>query len=71
MSGDLRRARAISPDLLQVLFDLYPAWTRCIEIFLRVALDLRLTMLAAFDLVTQAMQPHGKLGAVHAGCILL
>src|SRR5271168_918037 len=51
--------------------DLFPARTRCVEIFLRVALDLRLTMLTAFDFVAQAMQPHGKLGAVHAGRILL
>ncbi len=28
-------------------------------------------MLAAFDLVAQAMQPRGDFGAVHAGCILL
>src|SRR5665213_1508565 len=54
-----------------MLFDLFTAWTRCVEVLLCVALDLRLTMLAAFDLVAQAMQPYGKLGAVHAGCKLL
>src|ERR1700678_1477428 len=54
-----------------MLFDLFTAWTRCVEILLCVALDLRLTMLAAFDLVAQAMQPHGKLRTVYAGRILL
>jgi hypothetical protein len=28
-------------------------------------------MPAAFDLIAQAMQAHGKLGTIHAGCILL
>src|ERR1700679_19911 len=71
MSGDLCRTRAVPADLLQVLFDLFTAWTGCVEILLCVAPDLRLTMLATFDLVTQAMQPHGKFGTVYAGCILL
>src|SRR5580658_2018528 len=54
-----------------MLFDLFPAWTRCVETLLRVALDLRLTMFAAFYLVAQAMQSHGKFGTVHAGRIVL
>src|SRR6202789_899729 len=71
MGGNLGSTRAVPANLLQVFFYLLPARTRCVEVLLRVALDLRLTMLAALNLVAQTMQPHGKLGAVHAGRILL
>src|ERR1700679_4174364 len=71
MGGNLGSTRAVPANLLQVFFYLLPARTRCVEVLLRVALDLRLTMLAALNLVAQAMQSHGKLGAVHAGRILL
>src|SRR5208337_856167 len=71
MGGDLRGARAFSSNLLQVFLDLFSPWTRCIEIFLRVALDFRLSVLAAFDFIAQPLQAHGKLGTIHAGRILL
>jgi hypothetical protein len=71
MRGNLRRARTLSADLLQVFFDLDTTRARCLQILLRVALDLRLAMLAAFNLIAYALKSHCKLGAVHAGRILL
>ena len=71
MGSNLCRARAFSPDLLQVILDLFSSRTGCIEVFLRVALDLGLTVLAAFDLIAQPLQAHGKLGTVDTGRILL
>jgi hypothetical protein len=58
MSGYLRRARALSSNLLQVLFDLHAPRTRSFQVLLRVALDLRLSMLATLNLITQALQFH-------------
>ena len=55
MSGNLRRARALSSNLLQVFFDLHSTRARCLQILLRISLDLRLPMLAAFDLVAEAL----------------
>ena len=43
---NLGRSRAFAADLLQMRLDLLPAWARCLEILLGVALDLRLAMLA-------------------------
>src|SRR5271157_632646 len=71
MRSNLCRARAFSSILLQVPLDLFSPWTGCIQVFLRVALDLRLAMLAAFDLIAELLQTHGKLGTVHTGRILL
>ena len=51
MGSNLCRARAFSSNLLQVTLDLFSPWARCVQIFLRVALDLRLAVLAAFDLI--------------------
>src|SRR5271167_4148679 len=71
MSGNLRRARALSSNLLQVFFDLQATRAGCFQILLRVAPDFGLPMWTTFDLITQALQSHCKLGAVHAGRILL
>src|SRR5271163_5160755 len=71
MSGNLGRARALSSNLLQVFFDLHAARAGCFQILLSVAPDLRLAMLTTLDLITQALQSHRKLGAVHGGRILL
>src|SRR5665213_97547 len=70
MSGNLRRARTLSTDLLQVLPDLHTAQARCLQILLRISFDLRLAMLAAFNLIAKALQLHCKLGSVH-GCRVL
>ena len=55
MSGNLRRACTFPSNLLQVFFDLDSTRTRCLQILLRISLDLRLPMLAAFDLVAEAL----------------
>ena len=55
MGSNLCRARAFSSDLLQVTLDLFSPRTGCIQIFPRVALDFRLAMLAAFDLIAQPL----------------
>src|SRR5208282_3868392 len=51
MGSNLCRARAFSSNLLQVLLDLFSPWTGCIQVFLRVAFDFRLAVLAAFDFI--------------------
>ena len=71
MGSNLRRACALSSNLLQVFFDLLTTWTRCFQILLRISLDFRLAMLTAFNLVTKTLQPHRKLGSIYAGRILL
>jgi hypothetical protein len=71
MRSNLCRTRTISSNLLQVPLNLFSPWTGCIQIFLRIALDLRLAMLAAVDLIAQPVKAHGKLGTVHTGRILL
>ena len=71
MRSNLRRACAFSSNFLQVSLDLFSPWTGRIQIFLRVAFDLRLSVRAAFDLIAQPLQANGKLGTIHAGRILL
>src|SRR5271170_5607936 len=70
MSGNLRRACTLSADLLQVFFDLQTTRARRLQILLRITLDFRLPMLATFDLIAEALQPHCEFGAVH-GCRIL
>ena len=55
MSGDLGRSRSLAPNLRQMLFDLATARARRFKILLGVALDLRLAMLAALDLVAEVL----------------
>src|SRR5260370_8067797 len=71
MSSILCRARTFSSNLVQVILDLFSPRTGWTERFLRVTPDFRLAVRAAFDLIAQPLQPHGKLGPVHARCILL
>src|SRR5208337_5315818 len=71
MGSNLCRARAFSPDLLQMILDLFSSRTGCIQIFLRVALDLGLTVFAAVDLVAESLQPNRKVRTINAGRILL
>ena len=71
MGSNLCRTRTISTNLLQVPLDLFSPWTGCIQIFLRIAFDFWLAVLAAFDLIAQPVKAHGKLRTVHTGRILL
>lgn len=50
---DLRCRCSLQSLLLQVISDLLAAGTRCIEIRLRVALNLRLSAFAPLDLIAQ------------------
>src|ERR1035437_4757862 len=54
---------AFSSNLLQMTHDLSSPWARRIKVFLCVALDLRLTVLAAFNLMRARerllLSPHG------------
>jgi hypothetical protein len=67
MSSDLRSACTISTNFLQVADDLFPTWARRVKILLAVALNLRLTMFAAFKLITQPVQPQGEFRTID-GC---
>src|SRR5580658_1861151 len=71
MGCNLCRARSFSPDLLQMILDLFSSRTGCIQIFLRVALDLGLTVFAAVDLVAESLQANRKVRTINAGRILL
>jgi hypothetical protein len=55
MCRNLCRACALSADLLQMFFDLFPPWTRCVQIFLRISLNLRLAVFADFNLITELL----------------
>ncbi len=57
MGCDLSRTRSLAADLLEMRLDLLPAWTRCLEVLPGIALDLRLAVLASFDLVPELLQP--------------
>jgi len=70
MGRDLRSSCTFPANFLQVAKDLFPARARCVEIFLAVALNLRLTMFAAFDLITQPVQPQGEFRTID-GCHVL
>ena len=67
MRGDLGRARSFAPNLRQMLFDLATARAGRLEILLGKALDLRLAMPAALDLVAPVLQPRGKLRPIDRG----
>src|SRR5271166_7137412 len=54
--GDLCRACASHTLLGEMLLDLLTARTRCLQVFARVARDLRLPALARLDLVTVLLQ---------------
>jgi len=70
MSGDLCGTCTVPANFLQVAGDLFPAWARRVKIFLAVVLNLRLTMFAAFNFITQTVQPQGEFGTID-GCHIL
>ncbi len=69
--GDLGGAGAVALVLLQVRLDLLTAWARGLQIRGRVASDFRLSTLAALNLVPEAGEAQGQLGAIHRGPVLL
>jgi len=71
MGGDLPGRRAVDPLLPFVILHLLPSRTRRLQILPRVALDLRLAILAALDLVTQLLKTCGQLRAVDRRAVVL
>ena len=69
--GDLCGLFAGAARALQILTNLLAARTRCVEILLRVALDLRRAAAASGDLVTELAKPVGQLGLIDGGGELL
>ena len=57
--------------LVQVLFDLLSAWAAGVQIFLGVALDLRRSVWALLNLISQLSQPQRQLGSVDRSRVLL
>ncbi len=68
---DLGRPRSLSADLLEVLLNLPAPGTRRLKVIRSIALDLRLTVLAALDLVAEILKPRRKLRPVDRGGELL
>jgi len=69
--GNLRGSRSVYPHLAEMVFDLFAARAAGLQIFFRIALNLRLSVLAALKLVTQPLQPHRQLGTVNASGMAL
>src|ERR1700676_1416305 len=61
---DLRCCRSVDPLLSQMIFDLFTPRTGSLQIFLRVAADFRLSMLAALQFVAQLSETQCQLGSV-------
>ena len=65
MCRNLSSSRALPADFFQLSRNLRTARTRRLQVLLRVALDLRLAMLPALNLVSQSLQPGGKFRPVN------
>ena len=62
---DFCRFGSTDAFLVQVLFDLLPAWAAGVQILLGVPLDLRRSAGALLNLITQFSQPEGQIGAIY------
>ena len=69
--GDLRRLFPGAASALKICPNLLAARARCVEIFLRVTLDLRRSASANGDLVTKLAKPVSQLGLIDGGGELL
>jgi hypothetical protein len=61
---DLCRRGSVDSLFPEMVFDLFTPRTRSLQIFLRVALYLRLSMLAALQFVAQLLQTECQLRSV-------
>jgi hypothetical protein len=61
---DLRCRGSVDSLFPQMVFDLFTSRTGGLQVFLRVASDFRLSMLAALQLVAQFFQTQCQLGSV-------
>src|SRR5271157_2157729 len=57
--------------LVQVLFDLLPAWAAGFQILLGVALNLRCSVWALLNFITQLFQAQRQFCSINGSCILL
>src|SRR5579859_602424 len=75
VTGSMRRNlgcfRAAQALLFQVLLDLFPSWTRRLDIFSAVAFNLGCAVCARFDLIAQLLQAQSQLGAINRGAVAL
>src|SRR5215472_14860574 len=71
MRRNLRGKSPANAGRRHVLLDLLSPRTRCLQILPRVALDLRLSMVATLDLIPERPQPRGQFRAVHRSRVLL
>src|SRR5947209_728833 len=55
----------------EMVLDLFASRAGSFDVFLAVAFDLRRSMNARLDLVSQFLQAQGQFGAIDRGCILL
>src|SRR5258708_20327591 len=61
---DLCCCRSVDSLFSEMVFDLFTARTGSLQIFLRVAADFRLSMLAALQVVAQLSETQCQLGSV-------
>ena len=71
MGGDFCGFGPVHALLIQVLFDLLSAWAAGVQIFLGVALDLRCSVRALVNLISQLSQPQRQFGSIDRSRILL
>src|SRR5271166_3495640 len=71
VGGDFCGFRPTDTLLVQVLFDLLPAWAAGFQILLGVALNLRCSVWALLNFITQLFQTQRKLCSINGGRILL
>jgi hypothetical protein len=69
--GDLRGFGTCASGPLQIGPNLLAAWAGCVEILLRVALDLRCSAAAYSDFVTKLAKPVGQFRLMNRGGELL
>src|SRR5580704_7655690 len=71
MCGDFRGLGTSAPGAFQVLPDLLAARARCVQILLRVTLDLGRPASTSGNLVAELAKSEGQLGLVDRSCKLL
>jgi len=71
MGGDLPSRSAVDSLLPLVILHLLPSRTRSLQILPRIALDLRLAVLAALQLVAKLFEARGQLRAIDRRAVVL
>jgi len=71
VGGDLPGRRTVDSLLPLVILHLLPPWARRLQVLPRVALDLRLAILAALQLVAELLQARCQLRAIDRRAVVL